>query len=79
MKVFIFLLYIFKSIVYNLNMKLNEQQIRAIEKACDEVDYGSVTIKMNKESKTFDIVIEKQIRLQKEITNPTFRSLDKKY
>ena len=79
MKVFIFLLYIFKNIVYNLNMLLNEHQIKAIQNACSEVDYGSITIKMNKEAKFIDIVIEKQIRLQKELTSSTSRTIDKKY
>ena len=79
MKVFIFLLYIFKNIVYNLNMLLNEQQIKAIQNACSEVDYGSITIKMNKEAKFIDIVIEKQIRLQKESTISPSRTIDKKY
>lgn len=60
-------------------MLLNRTQIEAIEKACNEVDYGSVTIKINKESKTFDIVIEKQIRLSKEYTKPSLNVLDKKY
>lgn len=60
-------------------MTLNKTQIEAIEKACNEVDYGSVTIKINKESKTFDIVIEKQIRLSKEYTKPQIKVLDKKY
>ena len=79
MKVFIFLLYIFKNIVYNLNMLLNEKQIKAIQNACSEVDYGSITIKMNKEAKFIDIVIEKQIRLQKEPTISPSRTIDKKY
>lgn len=78
MKVFIFLLYIFKNIVYNLNMLLNEKQIKAIQNACSEVDYGSITIKMNKEAKFIDIVIEKQIRLQKEPTISPSRTIDKK-
>lgn len=79
MKIFIFLLYIFKNIVYNLNMLLNEKQINAIQNACSEVDYGSVTIKMNKEAKFIDIVVEKQIRLQKEPTSRPSRTIDKKY
>lgn len=79
MKIFIFLLYIFKNIVYNLNMLLNEKQINAIQNACSEVDYGSVTIKMNKEAKFIDIVVEKQIRLQKEPTSSPSRTIDKKY
>lgn len=76
---FIFLLYIFKNIVYNLNMLLNDKQIKAIQNACSEVDYGSITIKMNKEAKFIDIVIEKQIRLQKEPTSSPSRTIDKKY
>ena len=77
--IFIFLLYIFKNIVYNLNMLLNDKQIKAIQNACSEVDYGSITIKMNKEAKFIDIVIEKQIRLQKEPTICPSRTIDKKY
>lgn len=49
-------------------MELTKDQIEIISKACLEVDYGSVTIKMNKESKTFDVVIEKQIRFPKQKT-----------
>lgn len=61
-------------------MYINEEQLKAIQKACNEVDYGSVTIKINKESKTFDLVIEKQIRMEKEITKPKrVITVDKKY
>ena len=60
-------------------MLLNEKQINAIQNACSEVDYGSVTIKMNKEAKFIDIVVEKQIRLQKEPTISPSRTIDKKY
>lgn len=61
-------------------MYINEEQLKAIQKACNEVDYGSVTIKINKELKTFDLVIEKQIRMEKEITKPKrVITVDKKY
>lgn len=61
-------------------MYINEEQLKAIQNACNEVDYGSVTIKINKESKTFDLVIEKQIRMEKEITKPKrVITVDKKY
>ena len=45
-------------------MKLNEKQLNEIKKACESIDYGAVTIKLNKELKFVDIVVENRIRLQ---------------
>lgn len=45
-------------------MKLNEAQLNEIKKVCESIDYGSVTIKLNKELKFVDIVAERRIRLQ---------------
>lgn len=61
-------------------MKLNAQQIEAIKQACENVDYGSVTIKINAGAKFVDLVVEKQIRIQNEIpTKPVLKPVDKKY
>ena len=49
-------------------MKLNDSQLTKIKEACETVDYGSVTIKLNKTLKFVDIVVEQQIRLQNEPT-----------
>lgn len=53
---------------YKLNMELNEEQLTKIKEACKNIDYGCVTIKLNKTLKFVDIVIEQQIRLQNEPT-----------
>lgn len=60
-------------------MKLNEYQIEEIKKACESVDYGSVTIKMNPTLDHVDLIIDKQIRLRSETTKPPLRTVDKKY
>lgn len=60
-------------------MKLNDYQIDEIKKACESVEYGSVTIKMNPTLDHIDLVIDKQIRLKSEPTKPPLRTVDKKY
>lgn len=61
-------------------MKLTEKQLEQICRACESVEYGSVTIKMNATAKFVDIVIENQIRIQNnESTVNTIQSKDKKY
>lgn len=60
-------------------MKLNDYQIEEIKKACESVEYGSVTIKMNPTLDHIDLVIDKQVRLKSEPTKPPFRVVDKKY
>ena len=60
-------------------MKLTEKQLEQICRACESVEYGSVTIKMNATAKFVDIVIENQIRLQNEPTKLTGKEIDKKY
>lgn len=64
---------------YKLNMKLNDYQINEIKKACESVEYGSVTIKMNPTVGYIDLVIDKQIRLKTEPTKPHLKEVDKKY
>ena len=44
---------------YKLNMKLTNEQINQIAKACEDVEFGSVTIKMNATSNFVDLVVEK--------------------
>lgn len=60
-------------------MKLNEKQLTKIKEACETVDYGSVTIKLNKTLKFVDIVVEHQIRLQNEPTVNTATAKEKRY
>lgn len=60
-------------------MKLNEYQLSEIKKACESVEYGSVTIKMNPTLGHIDLVIDKQIRLKAEPTKPPLKTVDKKY
>ena len=60
-------------------MKLNSYQIAEIEKACESVEYGSVTIKMNPTLDHIDLIIDKQIRLKSESTKPPLKMVDKKY
>ena len=60
-------------------MKLSDYQINEIKKACESVEYGSVTIKMNPTLEHIDLVIDKQIRLKSESTKPPLRVVDKKY
>jgi len=60
-------------------MKLEEYHIEAIKKACESVEYGSVTIKMNPTLDHIDLVVDKQIRLKSEPTKPPLRTVDKKY
>ena len=64
---------------YKLNMKLNDYQINEIKKACESVEYGSVTIKMNPTVGHIDLTIDKQIRLKTEPTKPPLKEVDKKY
>lgn len=51
---------------YKLNMKLSDYQLNEIKKACESVEYGSVTIKMNPTLDHIDLVVDKQIRLKSE-------------
>lgn len=60
-------------------MKLSDYQINEIKKACESVEYGSVTIKMNPTLEHIDLVIDRQIRLKSEPTKPPLRVVDKKY
>lgn len=60
-------------------MKLNDYQISEIKKACESVEYGFVTIKMNPTLNHIDLVIEKQVRLKAEPTKPSTKEVDKKY
>lgn len=60
-------------------MKLNDYQLSEIKKACESVEYGSVTIKMNPTLGHIDLVIDKQIRLKAEPTKPPLREVDRKY
>lgn len=60
-------------------MKLNDYQLMEIKKACEGVEYGSVTIKMNPTLDHIDLVIDKQIRLKSEPTKPILKTVDKKY
>ncbi len=50
-----------------------------IKKACESIDYGSVTIKLNKTLKFVDIVVEQQIRLQNEPTASNATAKEKRY
>lgn len=65
--------------LYKLSMKLNDSQLTKIKEACETVDYGSVTIKLNKTLKFVDIVVEQQIRLQNEPTVSDATSKEKRY
>ena len=60
-------------------MKLNDYQMSEIKKACESVEYGSVTIKMNPTLGHIDLVIDKQIRLKAEPTKPPLKEVDRKY
>ena len=60
-------------------MKLNDSQLTKIKEACETVDYGSVTIKLNKTLKFVDIVVERQIRLQNEPTASNATAKEKRY
>lgn len=60
-------------------MELNEQQLNEIKKACESIDYGAVTIKLNKELKFVDIVVENRIRLQSLPTVNNANPKDKRY
>ena len=65
---------------YKLNMKLSNEQIDQIKKACEDVEFGSVTIKMNATSNFVDLVVEKQIRIKNNIpTKPPFHAVDKQF
>lgn len=64
---------------YKYNMKLNDYQMNEIKKACESVEYGSVTIKMNPTLGHIDLVIDKQIRLKTEPTRPPLKEVDRKY
>ena len=65
--------------LYKLSMKLNDLQLTKIKEACETVDYGSVTIKLNKTLKFVDIVVERQIRLQNEPTASNATAKEKCY
>lgn len=60
-------------------MKLSEYQIEEIKKACESVEYGSVTIKMNPTLDHIDLVIDRQIRLKSEPTKTTRQTSGMKY
>ena len=61
-------------------MKLSEFQLSEIKRACESIDYGSVTIKMNSTLDHLDLLIEKQIRLKSEPIKPrVVKTVDKKY
>lgn len=60
-------------------MKLTETQLNEIKKACEQIDYGAVTVKLNKELKFVDIVAENRIRLQSEPTATNALARDKRY
>lgn len=60
-------------------MRLNNYHIEEIKKACESVEYGSVTIKMNPTLDHIDLVIDKQVRLKSEPTKPPLKVVDKKY
>lgn len=60
-------------------MKLSEYQIEEIKKACECVEYGSVTIKMNPTLDHIDLVIDRQIRLKSEPTKTTGQTSGMKY
>jgi hypothetical protein len=60
-------------------MKLSDYQINEIKKACESVEYGSVTIKMNPTLEHIDLIVDRQIRLKSEPTKPPLRVVDKKY
>lgn len=47
-------------------MKLSDYQLNEIKKACESVEYGSVTIKMNPTLDHIDLLVDKQIRLKSE-------------
>ena len=65
--------------LYKLSMKLKDSQLTKIKEACENVDYGSVTIKLNKTLKFVDIVVERQIRLQNEPTVSDATEKEKRY
>ena len=65
--------------LYKLSMKLNDSQLTKIKEACETVDYGSVTIKLNKTLKFVDIVVERQSRLQNEPTVSDATEKEKRY
>ena len=65
--------------LYKLSMKLNDSQLTKIKEACEAVDYGSVTIKLNKTLKFVDIVVEQQIRLQNEPIASNATAKEKRY
>lgn len=64
---------------YKLSMKLTSEQIDQIKKACEDVEFGSVTIKMNATAKFIDLVVEKQIRLSNSPTKPPLHTIDRHY
>lgn len=64
---------------YKLSMKLTTEQIDQIKKACEDMEYGSVTIKINATAKFVDLVVEKQIRISNSPTKPPLHQIDKHY
>ena len=60
-------------------MRLSSEQFEQVKKACEEVDYGSVTIKINATAKHVDLVVEKQIRMSNLPTVTDTRQFDRKY
>ena len=60
-------------------MKLTSEQIDQIKKACEDVEFGSVTIKMNATSNFVDLVIEKQVRIKNNPTKSPLHTVDKHY
>lgn len=64
---------------YKLSMKLTTEQIDQIKEACENMEYGSVTIKINATAKFVDLVVEKQIRISNSPTKPPLHQIDKHY
>lgn len=60
-------------------MKLSEQQLNEIKKACESIDYGAITIKLNKELKFVDIIVENRLRLQSVPTVNNATAKEKRY
>ena len=53
-------------------MELTDSQLEKIRKAAREVDYGSVTINITKESKKLDLSVNKRIRFEEDFTREDF-------
>ncbi|MDR1586289.1 MAG: hypothetical protein LBS57_02400 [Treponema sp.] len=51
-------------------MELTGTHLEEIRKAAQAVEYGSITINISASSKTFDLVVEKRVKIQKEPETP---------